>query len=159
MPTDGATASGDDRVAIQELLVHYCFLLDSGRPERIADEIFCADGVDDHGLGEWRGREGLRAGFVKVMEGFAGTAHVLANLHVELAGDTARARSYVTAWHWLPGNASDRPADLVIVGAYLDDLRRDPQGWRVLRRRFRPVGPSVVGTGTLPAFLQRRPGA
>lgn len=145
-----------DREAIRELLAHYCFCIDSRQPERLVDEVFADDAVDDHGLGEWRGREGIRQAFDDVVARFAGTAHALGNIHIELDGDRAKSRAYVTAWHWLTSDPAVRPADFAVVGAYLDDLRRDPEGWRIVRRRFRPVGSSVLAVGELPDFLLPR---
>ncbi len=144
-----------DRVAITDLLVEYCHLVDAGHPELVAEAIFTADAVDDLGLGTWRGREEIGAGMTGIMARFAGTAHVLGNVRVEVTGDEARSRAYVTAWHWLAGAAPSAPADFAVLGAYLDDLRREPQGWRVARRRFRQVGASMVVMGRLPAFMHR----
>ncbi len=142
-----------DREAIRELLAHYCFLIDSCQPGRMVDEVFTDDAVDDHGLGQWRGREGINAAFDDILTRFAGTAHVLGNIHIELARDEAKSRAYVTAWHWLAPDPSIHPADFVVVGAYLDRLRRDSAGWRIVHRRFRPVGSSVLAVGELPEFL------
>ncbi|MCZ7526508.1 MAG: nuclear transport factor 2 family protein [Acidimicrobiia bacterium] len=158
-PAGPSPSAADDRHAICELLAHYCFLVDSGYHDRLADEVYTADAVDDHGLGEWRGSDAIRRAFAETMARFEGTAHVLGNVHVELDGDRARSRAYVTAWHWLADRAEPgtiRPADFVVLGAYLDDLRREPAGWRIARRRFRPVGPSVLAVGELPDFLLPR---
>jgi len=150
---EATTVALADREAIGELLAHYCFCLDSRRPDRLVDEVFADDAVDDHGLGEWRGRVRIKEAFDDIMARFAGTAHVLGNIHIELAGDEARSRAYVTAWHWLSSEPANRPADFVVVGAYLDDLRRQSNGWRIIRRRFRPVGSSVLAVEELPDFL------
>ena len=159
MATDPGTADLRrllDREAIRDLLAHYCFCLDAGQPARLADEVFTEDGVDDHGLGEWRGRNSIRAGFVEVMSRFEGTAHVLGNVRIDIDGDEARSSAYVSAWHWLAGGSRDRPADFLVVGVYLDRLRHEPTGWRIAYRRFRPLGPSVLAAGRLPAFLLPR---
>ena len=150
-----------DRVAVGELLVHYCFLLDSRQWERLSDEVFAPDALDDHGLGEWRGADAIRDGFRNIMTRFAGTTHALSNSHIELDGDHARSRCYVSGWHWLASEVPSvtpalGPADFLVIGAYLDDLERRPEGWRIARRRFRPVGPGVLGVGEMPEFLSRR---
>ena len=148
MATDPGTADLRrllDREAIRDLLAHYCFCLDAGQPARLADEVFTEDGVDDHGLGEWRGRNSIRTGFVEVMSRFEGTAHVLGNVRIDIDGDQARSSAYVSAWHWLAGGSRDRPADFLVVGVYLDRLRHErraggsPTGGSV--RSGRPSSP------------------
>ncbi len=150
----------EDRVEIGELLAHYCYLLDSRQWDRLSGEVFAPDALDDHGLGQWRGAAAITAGFRAVMAHFSGTMHSLSNPHLELEGDRARSRCYVTAWHWLDGDNQTapaiRPADFLVIGAYLDDLERRPEGWRITQRRFRPVGEGVLGIGELPDFLARR---
>lgn len=143
-----------DREQVGDVLVHYCFLLDTHEPARVADDVFTADAAVDYGVGPWRGCEEIAAAFVEMMAHFDGTAHVVTNVHVEVNGDRARSRAYVSAWHWLAGGGpSPRPADFLVIGAYLDDFRHVPEGWRIERRRFRPVGSSVLAVGELPDIL------
>jgi ketosteroid isomerase-like protein len=136
------------------VLDHYCHCIDTGKPELLTDEVFAHDAVDDHHFAVWRGRDEIREAFTQIVGRFAGTAHVLGNTRVHVDGDTAHSRAYVTAWHWLPGGDEIRaPADFVVLGAYHDELRRDAPGWRIIHRRFRPLGRSALGAGTYPPFL------
>lgn len=151
-----AGAELDEREAIRDLLAHYCFLIDSSQSHLLTTEIFTPDAVDDHGMGEWRGSEEIGRAFAALMPRFEGTAHVLGNVRIELDGDRARTSAYVTAWHWLArtsGRGRIRPADFVAVGVYLDEMAKGPGGWRITRRRFRPLGPSSLGVGELPPWL------
>jgi hypothetical protein len=148
-----------DREAIKDLLAHYCFLVDSKQSHLLTKEIFTPDAIDDHGLGEWRGWQEIGRAFADLMPRFESTAHVLGNIRVELDRDRARSRSYVTAWHWLARTADRgrfRPADFVALGIYLDEMRKESEGWRISRRRFRPLGPSSLGIGELPPWLLPR---
>jgi len=146
-----------DRLAIEDLLVRYCTCVDEVDVERLVVEVFAEDGTDNHGLGIWRGRDELRAGFAALLDRFAGTMHQVANFDISIDGDTATSRCYVTAWHWLdrpePSTPNGPPVDFLAIGAYHDHLRRTPDGWRITRRTMRPVGYSVNAIGTLPPFM------
>jgi hypothetical protein len=147
-----------DRRAIDDLLIRYCTLVDRREVDALVVEVFAEDAVDNHGLGVWSGREGLREGFSWVLSRFAGTVHQITNLDVRLDGDRAESRAYVTGWHWLPHPGEERrpagkAADFVVVGAYDDELERRSEGWRIVHRTFRQVGNSVLGAGTLPDFM------
>jgi hypothetical protein len=159
MPPDRFAALAD-RLAIEDLLVLYCTCVDTLDIDRLVTEVFAEDASDNHGMGIWSGRDGLRAAFTELLGRFGGTLHQVANFDIRLDGDTATARSYVTAWHWLqrsgPRTPNGPPADFVAIGAYHDRLRREPAGWRITRRTMCPVGYSVNGVGALPDFMVPR---
>jgi hypothetical protein len=143
-----------DRAEIEDLLHHYCWLVDAREPDRLLDEFYSADAVDDHGAVKLSGRDEIGHFMRTLMEWSEGHAHVLSNVVVELDGDEATARSYVTAWHWFATTADQgdhRPADYTCVGQYHDHLRREPQGWRVIDRRFATTAPGYVALGAFPA--------
>lgn len=143
-----------DRMAIVDVLQHYCYCVDNNLPDAIAEEVFAPDAIDDHAYDRWEGREQLRAAFTAIVNRFTATAHLLSNLRVRVEGDRATTHCYVTAWHWLPGG--DEPeTDFVVVGTYEDNLRRSDEGWRITFRRFRRVGPTPTALGPLPDFLRR----
>jgi hypothetical protein len=142
-----------DREEIRELLHHYCWCIDSRQPDLLLTEFYTRDAVDDHGAVRLEGPAQIGDFMRQLMVWSEGHAHVLSNVHIELAGDRARARSYVTAWHWLAANAgagSERPADYVSVGMYLDELRREAEGWRVADRRFDTSAPGYTAIGAFP---------
>lgn len=143
-----------DREAVLEVLHHYCYCVDHKHPDRVADEVFAPDAVDDHAYATWTGREELREAFRWICAHFAATAHLLANPRIRVEGDVAHSHVHVTAWHWMPGG-SRREADFVVVGTYEDELRRLEEGWRIVHRRFRRVGPTPSALGELPDFLRR----
>jgi hypothetical protein len=135
---------------ITELWTHYCTLLDTQQSARVADDIFTEDG-EFRALG-LHGRDAIRSGLVNVMSAFEMTAHVLSNAVIRLEGDTAWGQAYITAIHWLRSASSTgrlRPADWTAVVVQTDQLRREPEGWRVAVGELVPVG-GPVAAGTWP---------
>jgi hypothetical protein len=148
--------SVEDRVDIQELLVRYGYLLDTFQFERIAPEIFTEDATLDYGTGEIVGREGISAFFEQFRGGLDGISHMITNFIVEVNGDTARSLSRNTGWHWhsfLGPRGSLRTADMVLIGGYDDELRREGDGWRIASRWTFPLG-SGIGIGDPPEFMR-----
>lgn len=146
-------AALEDRQAIHDLLVHYTYLVDHAQYERIAEEIFTEDASDDHGLGERVGREALHRYFTAMHDGDTDFAvHCLSNVMIAVDGETARAFSYSVMWSWRRSTrhlGRLRPADFVGIGAYEDELRRTPEGWRISNRVARSMGPSPLAAGDL----------
>jgi ketosteroid isomerase-like protein len=58
------------------------------------------------------------------------TYHLVLNPEIDVDGDTATARS---TWGYVTRDERDAPV-LLMLGRYLDQLRRTPQGWRFSRR-------------------------
>ncbi|MGE0065960.1 MAG: nuclear transport factor 2 family protein [Solirubrobacterales bacterium] len=146
-----------DREQIEEVLHAYATHIDKGEAQGLVRDVFAADAVVDLGYGVWEGAEEAARQIGGEIELFEGSAHMLSNLTVSLEGDSARSTIYVTAWHWNRGEGNadpERPADFVTAGVYIDRLRRDPEGWRVIHRRFRRLGPSAIAIGKLPEFIQ-----
>lgn len=141
---------------IEAVLHAYCELIDRREPARLASEVFADEVRVDMGYGVWSGAAAASAALQLVVSRFAASAHVLTNIRTQLTGRDARSTSYVTAWHWAPAESqpAEREADFATVGVYLDRLRRETAGWRILERRFRRLGPSGVAIGRLPAYLR-----
>lgn len=70
----------------------------------------------------------------RVLGGFDATHHKISNIVVETAGDTARVTSYVDAAHFI-GDLSG-----FVLGTYIHDFRRDPNGWRIRAVRLVVAG-------------------
>ena len=83
---------------------------------------------------------------------FARTSHHLSNVDIEIVGGTARATSYVLAWHQFPNGRSN-----TLYARYEDRLVRTDAGWRIAERRQythgsdepwdRPLDPAPRATG------------
>jgi ketosteroid isomerase-like protein len=151
----------EDRLAVAAVYTHYAWLLDSRDWARVADEIFAADGELNLGTGmpTEKGRDAIRAAFDRLMSEVEGTAHYFTNVDVHVhGGRTASARAYFQSFHWSMDTVEDGPMrgiDFLGSGVYLDELRKDPEGWRILRRRRRNLGPGPLGLGTLPPSMTR----
>jgi hypothetical protein len=150
-----------DREAIRDVLHHYCWCLDSQEPERLAKEFYTDDAIDDHAAVVVEGADKIVQFLRQVCTWSQGHAHVLSNIRIAVDGDTAHAESYFTAWHWLAGTAGrggERPADFVSVGRYIDDLRRESNGWRVAHRRVETSAPGYTAVGAFPDVELEPPG-
>ncbi len=148
-----------DKEHIRDLLNLYCHCMDAPDYPRAAEEVYAVDAIDDHGFGEWRGREEIVKNLAELRVPFKGTAHVLTNVTIELQGERAQSRSYVLSFHWLAKSREKGPiqeADFCGVGVYQDTLFRFPEGWRITHRVYRPlVRGGSIAFGELPEFLMR----
>lgn len=150
--------SVEDRLAIADLVILYGHLHDSRQSHRVAAEIFTAEALIDFGTGEVVGREAIAA-FFAGFDGLMGTSHNISNLIVEgLGADRARCQSHCLAWHWIErsdidGRPSLHAADTLAVGGYQDELRREPEGWRIERRRVVQFG-TGLGVGAVAPALR-----
>jgi hypothetical protein len=143
-----------DIQAIRDLLHHYAFCIDSRQSERLG-EVFSTSVEAGYGYGEegvWHGLDELIDGIATQIGTFEGSAHMIGNVRVEVDGDLARSTCYVSAWHWVAGSDTDpeRGADFLLTCVYLDDLKRGTEGWRIVRRRLRRLGPSALTAGRMP---------
>ncbi len=155
----------EQRHAVQDVVLRYAQLLDTGQQHRVAAEIFTADAIIDYGDAPVVGRAAIAA-FFAGFAGLLGTSHNVSNLLVTFEGTEAICHSHCLAWHWslrtdAPGV---RPADFLAVGGYEDRLRSEDGGWRIAHRRMLSFG-AGIGVGTVPdavmglmaGMLGRRP--
>lgn len=145
-----------DTEMIWDLLVHYCYLVDTAQFSKVPAAIFTADAVDDHGFGPIRGRDALREMFIGASAAVEATVHSLSNHTAVIDGDAAQSRCYVTAWHWSrTGEDGDpvRPADFVMTGAYSDRLQRIDGKWLISHRVCHAMGPMGVCIGSVTPAL------
>jgi hypothetical protein len=142
--------SADDRFAIADTLARYCFLLDTGHAERLAEEVFAADAELDYSSGLVVGRSAIDRFFAPYAGQVHTTAHFVSNVVVsEIGGETA-STCYYQSWRWNPETSVFgplRPADMVGIGAYDDRWTKTDAGWRIRRRSLRALGPGPIGVG------------
>ena len=142
-----------DRLAIGDVLTRYATALDT-RDWDVFATCFTPDVVAHYDPVE--PRHGYEA-FLELargsLEGVAVTQHIVTNHVIDIAGDTATARSYAHAMHVRPG--TEGGDQFVIAGTYEDELVRTAAGWVIRRRRFAAAwssgNPRVVGLD--PALL------
>lgn len=123
----------DDIVAIHQLYATYNHTIDFGTPEEWADT-FTNEGSLDAGS-PVAGREGLLAFHVATRKGVPGIRHLVTNVVVDGADDTATGSAYLQA---TVGAGADRTN--LITGRYADELVRTADGWRFTKRILHPDG-------------------
>ncbi len=110
------------------------------------DRAFAADGTTDYSaagapvchyrdLALWMRGDAEKPG---VMSRYQGWQHMLSIPYIQLAGDTAHARTDYLAMHKVRdahGHA-DQGERFDACGAFHDDLIRTPEGWRIKHRRL-----------------------
>lgn len=121
-----------DRFEIQDVLVAYCYAVDT-RDFDALDDCFTADAVIDYS--EMVGVKGslaeikafLREGFQRV----AASQHAVSTTRYEFAGDRARVKSVCYNPMTLTDGADETTA---VFGLwYIHDLVRTADGWRIAR--------------------------
>lgn len=135
------------RAAIHDTLMRYCRGVDRWDAELVRSA-YHPDSYDDHGY--WKGNGWAFADFIvdNIRTRTTRTTHAVANVLIELEGETAFVESYVFAWLW-----REEVLD-VFAGRYIDRFeRRGPEGaWLIARRQVvhdwstRPaVDPAAMG--------------
>lgn len=145
----------DDRVAIHELLLEYCYLCDVGKLGDLATNVFAEDATIDYGFGPVSGREALNFFFTRSGSMVGACAHCLTNIWIKVGDGEAQARSYVIAFErYVDRTELDDHdgSDLVLVGIYRDRLKLLPEGWRIVDRVCDPQFGPGLKIGKQPAL-------
>jgi uncharacterized protein (TIGR02246 family) len=132
-------AAQDDRAAVVQLITTYARAIDDKDAPRVA-ELFAEDclfRVFQGPKGEARGREELSRLVHRLLATFTDTSHHVSNIQVDLTGpDTARATTYLHAWHRF---VEKRP-DGILWARYEDELVRQQDEWLFAQRTLRVIG-------------------
>lgn len=126
----------EDKEEIRSLLLEYGRALD-GRDTKAYSELFAADGEWSGGIGQSK----TPAGIKKMLDdlfanskgagGFSKAHHVMANMAIDVAGDSATANS---RWMWVAGDENGAPT-VLRSGTYEDTLIRENGSWKIQTRR------------------------
>jgi ketosteroid isomerase-like protein len=131
-----------DRAEIADAIYRYTAGLDFGDAELLASSL-TEDAVVD--LTAATAKLGLefpaltpRDLVVDALTGAVGpldTSHCVTNVRIDLTGDTATARCYAQANHYLPGEGPkpDRTRHALMMNRYTAELARDGERWRIRR--------------------------
>lgn len=122
-----------DRLEIQDLLVDYCYAVDTHRWDDL-DDIFTTDAeLDFTATGGERGDlKSIKGFFDKALNLFVGHQHLVATSKIEVDGDTATGRTICHNPMWLNVDGAEK---ILYVGLwYHDTFVRTPDGWRISRR-------------------------
>jgi uncharacterized protein (TIGR02246 family) len=121
----------EDLLAIHQLFVDYGRHLDAGDLDAYAS-LFAEDGEVLLGpLGRAKGRAAIRELMGRSLARPGGSYHIISSPQVVLDGDRATA---TVMWSVIARTAAGGAA-LTMVGHHADELRREPDGWRFVRRR------------------------
>jgi ketosteroid isomerase-like protein len=121
-----------DRHAIEALVHAYAERIDAGDLDGVAALLGDAVWRSPARPGGVRGVDAIRGLYADVIlyEGTPCTQHVVTNLVIDLAGDTATARSRFTVLQARP----DFPLQPIAAGRYHDAFTRGAHGWRFSER-------------------------
>jgi uncharacterized protein (TIGR02246 family) len=123
-----ASASLEDRAAINDRFVRYMRAIDTGDVDTLVS-CFTEDGqLDSPAVGVYSGKKGIRefaTRFAKFNERGFQLRHVISNMEIEMTGpDKAHAKCYLTAFV-----TSDGKSRLLAPGTYDCRLRRENGEW------------------------------
>ena len=130
----------EDRQAIEELVLAYCFHFDRNEPEAVGT-LFTDDATVDYGPEA----ETIRGGTaiaptiaVGLERTFAATSHHVSNFQIAFDGpDAARSTCYLYAWH----RYVDGSPDGELWGRYRHRFARTADtGWRIAGLRLEAAG-------------------
>jgi hypothetical protein len=144
----------EDRQDIHDLVMRFAYFIDTDNLALVSG-LFAEDGCMTYSH-KIEGKQAVHAFFTGASGYFLGMSHNVTNLLIEVNGDTAKATSKALGWHWLAqarGAREALPADLLLIGGYQDELRREPEGWRFVNRVAIKFG-TGVGMGTVISMLR-----
>lgn len=131
-----SNAEINDRWQIQQLLVDYSTAIDARRFDDL-DEVFTADAyIDYRAMGGIDGHfPEVKAWLADVLPNFPAYSHMLGNLSIKFAGDTATSRVICFNPMVLDLDKDGRGPQIMFCGLWYDDeFIRTPEGWRMTRR-------------------------
>jgi hypothetical protein len=131
----------EDKLEIRELMSRYNDAVD----HHAVDDwvaLFVEGGVLDLvGTARFEGTEALRtfAGSLRDVYATTPMRHCTGNEVIDVDGDTATGRCYLTVLH-----AQGDKIDVRLFGVYTDSLRRVDGSWRFVERTFRAEIPELI---------------
>ena len=139
-----------DRIEINDLLIRYTVAIDK-KDYTILDTCFTPDAhLDYTSAGGIAGDyPKVRAWLEKALAPFAAMMHAISNAAIELDGDRASGRTYVSN----PMGFAKPDGSLhvfTVYAHYVDKFVRTPDGWRISER----IEEAQLMDGTLPEALQ-----
>lgn len=123
----------DDRSAIADLTVAYCWAID-GREWEALRNVFLPGATAELGNGLEQGVEAIIDRVKNVLLPIDASHHMVTNHQISVDGERATCRCYLQAQHIRRAAKAGR--HYLIAGTYADDLVRTEQGWRIAHRRI-----------------------
>ena len=128
-----AMGSPEDRAAIVQLTIDYCWALDTGDWDALR-EVFTPDAVTDLGEGGQDGIEEIISRVSSALSRLDDSQHMVSTHQITIDGDTAVGRCYLHAQH-IRKVTGGSPL-FVVAGRYEDHYVRTSSGWRISQRRI-----------------------
>ena len=121
-----------DWVDVADVLARYGQALDD-KDWAMLSSCFVPDATFDYaGSGKYDSYADFEELARATMGRYSSTQHLVGSMRITIDGDIGQARCYAQAAHVTDGNG-----DMRITGtSYYDDLRRTPDGWRIVSRRM-----------------------
>lgn len=129
------TPSTDDRLAIIDLTIAYCWALDTHDWAGL-ESLFAPDATADLAAPLLHGVEEIKQRVRRALDTLDASQHIVANHQVDVdeGGATARCRCYLQAQHVRHDTAGGD--NFLVGGRYWDTLVHGPDGWRISHRRL-----------------------
>ena len=121
----------EDRQAITEVTIRYCWALDERDWEGLG-EVFTPDATADLASARLSGLDAIAARCSAALSPLDVSQHLVSTHQVHVNGDTATHRCYLHAQHTKRG--TEGGDNYIVAGRYLDDLIRTDDGWRITHR-------------------------
>ena len=122
-----------DQLAIQDVLFKHCRGVDRA-DEALLKSAYWPDAEVAYGAFDGNAHE-FCAMLAVGIQRYRATHHQVSNLLVDIDGDQAVAESYVTAYHYLPGEDGAPDTEMTYFGRYVDHLQRRGGVWKMQFRR------------------------
>ena len=130
LSADSVLNAIQDRIEITDVLYRYASTIDSfdldGLRGTLADELWAQYGNADPVIGG----DAVARWIEEAIEPVIWQHHLLSVYHVEIDGDEAKALVYHTSHQVF---ADEPESAKVLVGRYSNELRREPDGWKISR--------------------------
>jgi uncharacterized protein (TIGR02246 family) len=135
--------TAQDYFEIQQLYAKYNHAIDSGNADAYADT-FTPDGVFNNNAG----REAL-VKFIKDtwMGRMSGATRQHWNTNLMISGDSKAAKGSV---YLMLVDLATKPASIMTMAMYDDELVKTPQGWRFTKRQTKRAGPPAAPAAAAP---------
>jgi 3-phenylpropionate/cinnamic acid dioxygenase small subunit len=128
--------SNDDRTAIIDLTIAYCWALDEHDWD-VLRRVFTPDASASLGVAPAVGIEAIIERVSTVLTPLDDSQHMVTNHQVAIDGDRATCRCYFHAQH-IRAAAAGSP-NFIVAGRYEDELVRTADGWRIAKRHLEPM--------------------
>ena len=137
-----------------DVLTRYCRALDRA-DVALMRSVYWDDGIDNHGVFNGNAAEFAEFIVAEIQQWFDVTMHAIANVHMEVHGDTVYSEAYLSAYHKVRGDrdkveeifgsrylsgfdwskVEGVPHDFIFGGRYIDRLERRGGEWRIAKRQ------------------------